>query len=65
MDVSGFQHKEKKESNLHTQANLAMAFTTTKAMMHFPKAANLNWPDGLACNVVQSLHTKYQLNDAI
>jgi hypothetical protein len=36
-----------------TLANLAVAFTTTKAMTHFHKAGDLNWPDGLACNVVK------------
>jgi hypothetical protein len=45
--------------NVCTLANLAMAFTTTKAMTHFHKAAYLKRPDGLACNVVQSLLTKY------
>jgi hypothetical protein len=31
-------------------SNLAVAFTTSKAMVHFHKAASTEWPDGLACN---------------
>jgi hypothetical protein len=42
-----------------------VAFTTAKAMTHFHKAGDLNWPDGLACNVVKSLLTKYRPTDTI
>jgi hypothetical protein len=43
-----------------TRTNLAVAFTTSKAMVHYHKAASTEWPEGLACNVVKSLLKKYQ-----
>jgi hypothetical protein len=51
--------------NERALANLAVAFTTTKAMTHYHKAGDLNWPDGLASNVVTSLLTKYRPTDTI
>jgi hypothetical protein len=41
-------------------ASLAVAFTTTKAMTHFHKAKDEEWPEGLAVNVVKSLLKKYR-----
>jgi Reverse transcriptase (RNA-dependent DNA polymerase) len=46
-------------------ANLAVAFTTTKAMTHYHKAADEEWPEGLAVNVVKSLLKKYRPTDTI
>jgi hypothetical protein len=46
-------------------ANLAVAFTTTKAMTHFHKAPDEEWPEGLAVNVVKSLLKKYRPTDTI
>jgi hypothetical protein len=46
-------------------SNLAVAFTTSKAMVHFHKAASTEWPDGLACNVVKSLLHKNRPQDII
>jgi hypothetical protein len=46
-------------------ANLAVAFTTAKAMTHFHKAPDNEWPEGLAVNVVKSLLKKYRPTDTI
>jgi hypothetical protein len=46
-------------------SNLAVAFTTSKAMVHYHKATTEDWPDGLACNVVKSLLKKYRPQDII
>jgi hypothetical protein len=46
-------------------STLAVAFTTIKAMVHFHKAGNVEWPDRIACNVVKSLIRKCQLQDMI
>jgi hypothetical protein len=53
------------DRNERVLSNLAVAFTTTKAMVHFHKAASAEWPDGLACNVVKSLSRKYWPQDVI
>jgi hypothetical protein len=46
-------------------ASLAVAFTTTKAMTHYHKAKDEEWPEGLAVNVVKSLLKKYCPTDTI
>jgi hypothetical protein len=46
-------------------SNLAVAFTTAKAMVHLHKAGSTEWPDGLASNVVKSLMRKYRPQDLI
>jgi hypothetical protein len=46
-------------------ANLTVAFTTPKAMSHFYRASDEEWPDGLAANVVKSLYKKYRPSDTI
>jgi hypothetical protein len=45
--------------NENALANLTVAFTTAKAMVHFHKAGSTEWPDRTASNVVQSLMKKY------
>jgi hypothetical protein len=45
--------------------NMVVAFTTAKAMTHFYKAADNEWPNGLAANVVESLFKKYRPKDTI
>jgi hypothetical protein len=51
-DVSNKSAIEAMARNEKALSNLAVAFTTSKAMVHFHKAASTEWPDGLACNVV-------------
>ena len=46
-------------------SNLAVAFTTAKALVHYHKANDDDWPDGLASNVVKSLMKKYRPKDLI
>jgi hypothetical protein len=51
--------------NKKALSNLAVAFMTSKAMVHYHKATTEEWPDGLACNVVKSLLKKYRPQDII
>jgi hypothetical protein len=46
-------------------SNLAVAFTTAKAMVHLHKVGSTEWPDGLASSVVKSLMQKYRPQDLI
>jgi hypothetical protein len=41
--------------NDHALLNMAVVFTTAKAMTHLYKATDNDWPYGLAVNVVGSL----------
>jgi hypothetical protein len=50
--------------NDHALSNLAVAFTTVKAMV-LHKAGSTEWPDGLASDVVKSLMQKYRTQDLI
>jgi hypothetical protein len=68
LDASDVNNKSAIEAmarNEKALSDLAVAFTTSKAMVHFHKAASTEWPDGLACNVVKSLLWKYQPQDII
>jgi hypothetical protein len=64
-DVSNKSAIEAMARNEKAFSNLAVAFITSKAMVHFHKATSTEWPDGLACNVVKSLLRKYQPQDII
>jgi hypothetical protein len=64
-DVDNKKAIEAMARNEKALSNLAVAFTTSKAMVHHHKAACTEWPDGLACNVMKSLLKKYQLQDII
>jgi hypothetical protein len=46
-------------------SNMVVAFTTAKSMTHFYKAANNDWLDGLAANLVESLFKRYCPKDTI
>jgi hypothetical protein len=63
--VANKKATEAMDWNERALSNLAVAFTTPKAMVHFHKAASTEWPDGLACNVVKSLLRKYWPQDVI
>jgi hypothetical protein len=63
--VANKEATEAMDRNVRALSNLAVAFTTPKAMVHFHKAASTEWPDGLACNVVKSLLRKYRPQDVI
>jgi hypothetical protein len=41
------------------QEDLAMAFTTAKAMVHFHKGGSTEWPEGLARNVVKKSNEEF------
>jgi hypothetical protein len=58
-DVANKKATEAMDWNERALSNLAVAFTTPKAMVHFHMAASTEWPDGLACNVVKSLLRKH------
>jgi hypothetical protein len=64
-DVANKKAIEAMERNERVLSNLAVAFTTSKAMVHFHKATSAEWPDGLACNIVKSLLRNYQPQDVI
>jgi hypothetical protein len=53
------------DRNERALSNLAVAFTTPAAMVHFHKAHDEEWPHGLACNVVKSLIKKFCPKDLI
>jgi hypothetical protein len=55
----------KQQRNDCALSNMAVVFTTGKAMTHFYKAADNEWPDGFAANVVESLFKKYRPKDTI
>jgi hypothetical protein len=64
-DVDNKKAIEAMARNEKALSILVVVFTTSKAMVHYHKAASTEWPDGLACNVVKSLLKKYQPQDII
>lgn len=53
------------DRNEKALSHLAVPFTAPKAMVHYHKASDDNWPDGLASNVVNSLLKKFRPQDII
>jgi hypothetical protein len=56
---------EAMERNERVLSNLAVAFTTCKAIVHHHKDTTTEWPDGLAYNIMKSPLRKYQPQDVM
>ena len=61
----GKLQSEARKSNAVAMANLTMAFGTEALMGLIEKSKSREWPNGLACRVVERMFQKYQPEDTI